>query len=84
MFLPGTSDMTNGARVLGAMEASHSLRNRTIAPSPPFGIQRCLDILLSLGALIFFAPLMIGVALAIKIQDGGPVFFGQDRIGYGE
>lgn len=43
---------------------------------------RGLDIVISLVALIFVAPLMIVVAIAVKIQDGGPVFFGHSRIGY--
>lgn len=50
--------------------------------SPGHNLQRLLDIVLSFGALIFFAPLMVVVALAIKIQDGGPIFFGQDRVGF--
>jgi len=36
----------------------------------------------ALAGLLFVAPLMIVVAIAIKIQDGGPVFFGHSRIGY--
>src|ERR1700741_3695140 len=43
---------------------------------------RVLDILIALAVLIFVAPLMIVVAIAIKVQDGGPIFFGHSRIGY--
>lgn len=43
---------------------------------------RILDIIFALAGLIFVAPLMVVVAIAIKIQDGGPVFFGHSRIGY--
>lgn len=42
---------------------------------------RVFDIVISLAMLIFFAPLMIAAALAIKLQDGGPVLFGQLRYG---
>lgn len=42
---------------------------------------RILDIVLGIVALIFFAPLMILVAAAIWISDGGPIFFRQERIG---
>lgn len=83
MFLPGTGNITNGARVIGSMEASLALDASSSRVRQQFSTQRLLDIVLSLGALIFFAPLMIGVALAIKLQDGGPVFFGQDRVGFG-
>ncbi|WP_377354228.1 sugar transferase [Phenylobacterium conjunctum] len=69
--------------MLDAMGPASPLKNPERVTSAPFGIQRVLDVVLSLGALIFFAPLMIGVALAIKVQDGGPIFFGQDRVGFG-
>jgi lipopolysaccharide/colanic/teichoic acid biosynthesis glycosyltransferase len=32
-------------------------------------------------ALVVLAPLLLGVALAIKLEDGGPVFFRQQRVG---
>jgi Undecaprenyl-phosphate galactose phosphotransferase WbaP len=38
---------------------------------------------LALLALVFLAPLMIVVAMAIYIQDGGPVVFAHKRIGRG-
>jgi lipopolysaccharide/colanic/teichoic acid biosynthesis glycosyltransferase len=34
-------------------------------------------------ALIAAAPLMLAIAIAIRLGDGGPVFFRQDRIGLG-
>jgi lipopolysaccharide/colanic/teichoic acid biosynthesis glycosyltransferase len=42
---------------------------------------RVLDLLVATAALVFAAPLLIGIALAIKLQDGGPVVFAQTRIG---
>lgn len=42
---------------------------------------RSLDICLAASLLLFVAPLMVLVALAVKLSDGGPVFFGQVRIG---
>jgi len=44
---------------------------------------RGLDIALSLGLLLFALPLMLVVAIAIKVQDGGPILFGHGRIGRG-
>ncbi|MDR3508122.1 MAG: sugar transferase [Caulobacteraceae bacterium] len=38
---------------------------------------------LALGLLIFFAPLMLLVALGVFIQDGGPILFAHRRIGRG-
>ena len=42
--------------------------------------KRAMDIVLSSLALLVFAIPMVGVALAIKLEDGGPVFFRQKRM----
>lgn len=42
-------------------------------------IKRFFDILLSLIALIILSPVLLIVAVAIKKEDGGPVFFRQER-----
>ena len=44
-------------------------------------LSRALDISVSLLALIFFAPLLLAVALAIYVTDPGPIFFAHRRIG---
>ena len=44
-------------------------------------LKRAFDVLLSLGGLIGSAPLWAAFALAITIEDGGPVFFRQERVG---
>jgi Undecaprenyl-phosphate glucose phosphotransferase len=41
-----------------------------------------LDYLLGAVSLVVFAPLMLAVALAIKLESRGPVFFKQRRHGY--
>lgn len=46
-----------------------------------YAVKRVLDIVCSAFALIISSPLMLGVAIAIKLDDGGPVFFSQTRIG---
>ncbi|MCR5047390.1 MAG: sugar transferase [Saccharofermentans sp.] len=43
-------------------------------------IKRSVDIVLSLFGLIILSPVLIITALAIKIEDGGPVFFKQERV----
>jgi O-antigen biosynthesis protein WbqP len=43
--------------------------------------KRLLDIFIVLGAVICLSPLMIIVALLIKIVDPGPIIFKQSRIG---
>lgn len=53
---------------------------------PPIGIWgRCLkrtfDIVASAGAILVASPVMLAVMAAIRIYDGGPVFFRQKRVG---
>lgn len=42
-------------------------------------IKRAFDILLSGAALILLSPVLLVTAIAIKMEDGGPVFFRQER-----
>lgn len=44
-------------------------------------IIRLFDIVVALIASVVFAPIMLLVAMAIKLEDGGPVFFRQNRVG---
>jgi exopolysaccharide biosynthesis polyprenyl glycosylphosphotransferase len=44
-------------------------------------LKRALDIIGALGALCLFSPVFILTALLIKLEDGGPVFFCQQRVG---
>lgn len=46
------------------------------------GLKRALDIIFSAGALVALSPIYAITAVLIKWEDGGPVFFGQKRIGY--
>ena len=43
--------------------------------------KRGIDIILSFGGLIALSPVFAVTALAIKIEDPGPVFFTQKRVG---
>lgn len=44
-------------------------------------IRRCADVLLSATALVILSPLMAAIALACRLQDGGPAFYRACRIG---
>ena len=44
-------------------------------------IKRAIDILLSSGMLLIASPVFLIIAIAIKLQDGGPVFYKQQRWG---
>ena len=45
--------------------------------------KRLFDVVAASLALLFFAPLFLGVAIAIKVTSPGPVFFRQTRYGCG-
>ena len=45
-------------------------------------IKRLLDIIFSLILIILMSPIFLIISLLIKIEDGGPVFYKQKRIGY--
>lgn len=44
-------------------------------------IKRGIDVVLSFGGLVVLSPLLLGISLAIKIDDPGPVLFTQKRMG---
>ena len=64
------------------MSASHI----AVVPVAPMRVgvaRRALDILVSLLVLAVSLPLMVGIAAALILSGGGPVFFRQQRVGEG-
>ena len=53
-------------------------RGAAIAASP---VKRAFDVVFAAAGLIASSPLWLLLALGITLQDGGPVFFRQDRSG---
>jgi exopolysaccharide biosynthesis polyprenyl glycosylphosphotransferase len=54
-------------------------RNRGLRLEQEF-IKRTLDITVAVIGIVLTSPIMLITALAIKICDGGPVFFKQNRV----
>lgn len=51
-------------------------------PSPASSnVKRIMDVVLSLGVLMFALPLIVVFGLLIKLGDGGPIFYYQTRVG---
>lgn len=44
-------------------------------------LKRATDLLVSAVALLVLAPVFLIIGLAVKLDDGGPVFFSQTRLG---
>jgi lipopolysaccharide/colanic/teichoic acid biosynthesis glycosyltransferase len=47
-------------------------------------LRRSADLLFSLTLILLFSPLLIAVAIAIRVDSHGPALFRQRRVGYGE
>jgi polysaccharide biosynthesis protein PslA len=45
-------------------------------------LKRAQDVALSLGLLIFISPVLVAIAVTIKLTSKGPVLFRQRRLGY--
>jgi lipopolysaccharide/colanic/teichoic acid biosynthesis glycosyltransferase len=52
-----------------------------MSPSTYAPIKRGMDVFLSLLLLMLLSPLMLGIALAIRLTSPGPVFYRQVRVG---
>ncbi|MBV1916546.1 MAG: sugar transferase [Sphingomonadaceae bacterium] len=70
-----------GARVIGDQGA-------LLVSAGPLGLRsramkRIFDMFCAAGALVLLSPVLLLTALAIKLEDGGPVLFVQKRVGRG-
>lgn len=81
MYLSGTEEIVVD-RAASQQRASWNGQARRRERSA-LDVIRVLDVLLAVTVLIFMLPAMIVVALAIRMQDGGPILFRQTRIGRG-
>ena len=73
-------------RLPPALLPSGWLEYRQLPWSNDFSFQRKLkrvaDVVLALALLVLSAPLLLLVAVAIRLEDGGPVFYVQERSGW--
>lgn len=44
-------------------------------------LKRSFDIVFSLAVLVLLSPVLIALAVGVKLSSPGPVFFGQERVG---
>lgn len=60
-------------------------KDRTIGFMMTLGLKRLIDLFGSILGITLLSPLFLGVAIAIKLDSFGPIFFKQNRIGlYGK
>jgi O-antigen biosynthesis protein WbqP len=78
-FVEDKTEKENADGVCGHLEAT-GVSSRKAGFYEKY-VKRCIDIILSFGGLVLLSPVFLGLSLAIVIDDPGPVFFTQKRIG---
>ena len=78
-FVESEEDKENADGVKGHLEAVGESNHQ--AGFYERYVKRGVDIVLSFGGLVALSPIMGVIALAIKVEDPGPVLFTQKRIG---
>ena len=69
----------------GRVKIHHMYENNlgSLLPNPTYmAVKYLMEVTLILLSLPAVLPIMVLTALAIKLEDGGPVFYNQERVGY--
>lgn len=75
-----TDIVVRGAESINLFDTPLLLVKGTGLTATQLFVKRLMDLVICLVAMIPAAPIMLLVALAIKIEDGGPVFYKQARV----
>lgn len=79
IFVENEADEENADGIKGHLEAAGDSEHH-----PGFYekyVKRGIDIMLSFAGIVILFPVFATIAIAIKIEDPGPVFFTQKRVG---
>jgi exopolysaccharide biosynthesis polyprenyl glycosylphosphotransferase len=80
-FIPKLGDIVMaGAEYMSMFSEPVTKVQRTQLKTEYLGIKRLMDIVVSLIGLIMVSPIIAATAIAIKVEDGGPVFYRQKRL----
>ncbi len=80
-FLPHIGDIImDGAVHVKSFSSPVLSVRRATKPLEYLFVKRAFDIVFALVFMVLLSPLMLLVALAVKIYDGGPVFYKQVRL----
>lgn len=80
-IIPGTGDILMSGAASIHMLHLPVLKVRSYGPDPAYlFLKRAFDILCSGLAIVILSPVMLITAAAIKLCDGGPVFYRQTRL----
>jgi exopolysaccharide biosynthesis polyprenyl glycosylphosphotransferase len=82
--LPRLSDVMGSAVEIDDIEGITALGlSPPSLPRSSRAVKRLIDVLIAGVSLILFAPLLLVLAIAIKLDSRGPVLFSQERVGKG-
>lgn len=79
IFVEDDNDKENADGIRGHLEAIGDSNHK--AGIYEKYIKRGIDIILSFSGLVILSPIFLGISIAIKIDDPGPVLFTQKRMG---
>lgn len=82
------SDPAHALGAMGVHRYEHQDSTTLVVSTGPLGLRsriskRLFDVVVAGAALVVLSPLLLFVALRIKLEDGGPVLFVQRRLGRG-
>ena len=82
-IIPSTLDILSGSvRTSNVMGAILSDIRTGLIPEWQQNIKRLIDVVISIGGLILFSPLLLYSMIRTRISSPGPVIYRQERIGY--
>ena len=81
LLIPTLTDVfVNSARVVHAVDSLLMCSTNHRLSLEERAIKRAMDVVISLFSLLLCSPLFLVVAFAVKLDDGGPVLFRQERL----
>ena len=84
MYPSGTAEETRWSEA--ALDTEVTQTDSEFHKKPVYeAVKRIFDLLVSLAAVIVLSPVLLGIALAIRLEDGGSVLYRAKRVGrYGK
>jgi exopolysaccharide biosynthesis polyprenyl glycosylphosphotransferase len=81
-IIPDMYDILSGSVKMSSIFGAPLIEvNPEIMPAWQFSLKRGMDIFVSICSLVVLSPLLLVLAICVKLGSKGPVFFRQERIG---
>lgn len=82
-FLPDYQEIIHSKPIAEDLDGLPVINIRNVPLTDPFNafVKRLMDIFGALVGIILFGPLMLLVALLIRLDSSGPIIFKQERVG---